>query len=162
MSMMRHEDLSALAPLPNLPDKRIYLRPGQLIFATEPAVVTTILGPCVAVCLFDDTSGTAGVNHYLLPMKLDSDSPRCAEVANKLLLSRFVDAGIPAGSLKAKVFGGATMKSVNTDLAERNVQAALDFLRKAGIRIVSTDVGGDRGRTLQFRTTDGAAWVRLL
>ncbi len=154
-------NLGAIGPLPD-PEKQIYLHPGRVVFTSEPAIVTTILGPCVSVCIFDDESGTAGINHYLVPMKLGSDSPRYADVANQLLLSKFAEAGIPIEALKAKVFGGAAMRSVKSDLAERNVRAAFEFLRAAAIRVVGSDVGGDRGRKLLFRTTDGAAWVRFL
>jgi chemotaxis protein CheD len=154
-------DLSATAPLPALPGKHVYLHPGQLVFMTEPAAITTILGPCVSVCLFHNESRVAGVNHYLVPMKL-ADSPRCAEVANAQLLAKFTERGIEPAALKAKVFGGATMRFVKSDLAERNVSAAFEFLRDAGIAVAGSDVGGDRGRKLLFRTTDGTAWIRFL
>lgn len=156
------DDLSALAPLPRLPERQFYLHPGQIFVTTEPTLVTTILGPCVSVCLFDEESGTAGLNHYLVPMALAAPSPRSAEVANELLLAKFTEAGISPSALKAKVFGGSAMRSVRSDIAERNVRAALDFLRVAGIPLAASNVGGDRGRKLHFRTTDGAAWVRLL
>jgi chemotaxis protein CheD len=158
----RYQDLSASEPLPELPNAHVYLHPGHLFFTTEPTLVTTILGPCVSICLFDEESGAAGVNHYLVPAKLGADSPRFAEVANDMLLRKFVDMDIPVGMLKAKVFGGSVMRSVKSDLAERNIKAAFDFLRKAGIRVAGSDVGGERGRKLHFRTTDGAAWVRFL
>jgi chemotaxis protein CheD len=156
------QDISALAPLPQLPERQVYLHPGHIFFSSEATLVVTILGPSVSVCLFDVESGTAGVNHYLVPMKLGAESPRYAEVANELLLSKFTDAGIPATALKAKIFGGAMMQSGKSDLAERNVKAARDFLRQNGIPIVTSDVGGERGRKLHFRTTDGAVWIRLL
>lgn len=33
-----------------------YLPPGQLIVSAEPLVVTTILGSCVSLCLWDASS----------------------------------------------------------------------------------------------------------
>jgi chemotaxis protein CheD len=48
------------------------------------------------------------------------------------------------------------------DLASRNVEVAVAFLRSHGIPIVSQDTGGERGRKLIFRTSDATAWVRLL
>jgi chemotaxis protein CheD len=158
----RIHDLSALKPLPDLPQLQVYLHPGHLFFTTQPTLVTTILGPCVSVCLFDEESGTAGVNHYLLPDHFGSASPRFGDVANEMLLAKFTESGIPTHALKAKVFGGAMMRMVNSDLAERNIRAAHSFLKQAGIAVTGGDVGGDRGRKLHFRTTDGAAWIRLL
>ena len=47
--------------------KRFYLHPGRLLVSTEPAAVTTILGSCVSVCLWDESRGIGGMNHHLLP-----------------------------------------------------------------------------------------------
>lgn len=156
----RYQDLSATA-LPAI-EKQAYVHPGQLFFTKVPTVVTTILGPCVSVCLFDAITGAAGMNHYLLPERLGAASPRFGDVANELLLARFLQLDVPAARLQAKVFGGSMMKSVRNDLAQRNIDAAITFLEQNRVAIVARDVGGDRGRKLHFRTTDGAAWVRLL
>ena len=47
--------------------KKINIHIGEYYSTTEPAVITTVLGPCVAVCLYESGSGTAGMNHILLP-----------------------------------------------------------------------------------------------
>lgn len=145
-------------------ERQTYLHPGQLCFATEPTVVTTVLGSCVSVCLYDEELTAAGVNHFLLPGSTSRDeSPRFGESANAVLLGRFRELGVPASRLRAKVFGGASMGGSSAgDLASRNVEVAVTFLRKYSIPIVSQDTGGERGRKLIFRTSDASAWVRLL
>jgi chemotaxis protein CheD len=145
-------------------ERQTYLHPGQLCFVTEPTVVTTVLGSCVSVCLYDEEQTAAGVNHFLLPGNLGScESPRFGESANVMLLARFRELGVPASRLRAKVFGGASMGGSSAgDLASRNVDVAVAFLRSQGIPIVSQDTGGERGRKLIFRTSDATAWVRLL
>ena len=45
----------------------VYLHPGQVYTAGHAALVSTILGSCVAVCLWDPLVRVAGINHYLLP-----------------------------------------------------------------------------------------------
>lgn len=149
---------------PSVMEKQTYLHPGQLCFATEPTVVTTVLGSCVSVCLYDEEHTAAGVNHFLLPGSLArTESPRFGESANAILLLRFRELGVPVSRLRAKVFGGASMGGSSAgDLASRNVEVAVDFLRGYAIPIVSQDTGGERGRKLIFRTTDATAWVRLL
>jgi chemotaxis protein CheD len=149
---------------PSVMEKQTYLHPGQLCFATDPTVVTTVLGSCVSVCLYDEEHTAAGVNHFLLPGTLArTESPRFGESANAILLLRFRELGLPVSRLRAKVFGGASMGgSAAGDLASRNVEVAVDFLRGHGIPIVSQDTGGERGRKLIFRTSDATAWVRLL
>lgn len=141
---------------------RAYVHPGQLFFTSEDAVIVTILGSCVAVCLYHRDGRAGGMNHFLLPSGHGPASPRFADTANRLLLDRFSALGLPRRDLRAKVFGGAAMGLIKSDLAERNIAAAFDFLRGAGITVEASDVGGDRGRKLHFRTTDGAAWLRLL
>ncbi len=149
---------------PSTPERHAYLHPGQLCFATEPTIVTTVLGSCVSVCLYDEEHTAAGVNHFLLPASLGrAESPRFGDSANTVLLERFREFGVPFSRLRAKVFGGASMGGSSAgDLASRNVEVAVAFLRSHGIPVVSQDTGGERGRKLIFRTADAAAWVRLL
>jgi chemotaxis protein CheD len=143
-------------------EKQTYLHPGQLVFTTEPMSVSTVLGSCVSVCLYDEELTAAGVNHFLLPGSMaGTESPRFGESANRILLERFREMGL--SRLRAKVFGGASMGGSSAgDLASRNVETALTFLRSNCIPIVSQDTGGERGRKLIFRTADATAWVRLL
>jgi chemotaxis protein CheD len=149
---------------PSVMERQTYLHPGQLCFVTEPTVVTTVLGSCVSVCLYDEEHAAAGVNHFLLPGSLTrTESPRFGESANAILLLKFRELGVPVTRLRAKVFGGASMGGSSAgDLASRNVEVAVDFLRGYAIPIVSQDTGGQRGRKLIFRTTDATAWIRLL
>ena len=47
--------------------KRIILNIGELAVSKESATLETILGSCVAVCLWDEQQRIGGLNHYLLP-----------------------------------------------------------------------------------------------
>jgi len=149
---------------PSGSEKQIYLHPGHFYFTTEHVVVSTVLGSCVSLCLYDEAHTAAGMNHFLLPESTARHgSPRFGDSANEALLEQFLKAGVPIWSLRAKVFGGASMGGANVgDLASRNVEAALLFLLDNNIPIVSQDTGGARGRKLLFRTCDGSAWIRLL
>lgn len=150
-------------PQPVAGEKQFYLHPGRLFFTVEPTIVSTILGSCVSVCLYDEESGAAGINHFLLPEKIGPESPKFGDIANGMLIRHFTEIGVPTRALRAKVFGGASMMGANAgDLASRNADAAIQFLNQQRIPIVTTDVGGRRGRRLVFRTSDGSAWIRLL
>lgn len=140
----------------------IYLPPGQIFFATEEAVVVTILGSCVAVCLFDSERRLGGLNHYLLPDG-PGNSPRYAAAANDMLLEKFRAVGCGSFRLKAKLFGAAATGAAHIrDLPSRNIAAAEEFLRIHEIPIVEKRVGGKRGMKLVFRTGDGRTWVKFL
>jgi chemotaxis protein CheD len=146
----------------------LYLHPGQLVATREPTVVTTILGSCVAVCLWDEVGGAGGVNHYLLPEGAGTDASalRFGNVAIEALIDRLLRLGAQRGRLRAKVFGGACISAVfarqTPNLGATNVTCALDGLAREGLRVDAFDTGGARGRKLLFQTDDGAAWVKQL
>jgi chemotaxis protein CheD len=134
----------------------------------EPALVTTILGSCVAVCLWDEVAGAGGMNHYLLPegSGTDADALRFGSVATEALIDRLLRLGAQRGRLRAKVFGGArisaSFKGQTPHLGATNVARALEVLAREGLRVDARDTGGERGRKLLFQTDDGVAWVKEL
>lgn len=144
-----------------------YLPPGQLIASATPLVVTTILGSCVSLCLWDASSGVGGINHYLLPTGVGAESQleRYGDHANERLLQQMLDLGAHVSRIKAKVFGGACVLVAfrkGSDFAERNVRGAMDFVRGHGMALMAQDVGGNRGRKLRFHTSDGTALIRYV
>lgn len=144
-----------------------YIQPGQLVVSDAPMVVTTILGSCVAVCLWDFRARVGGMNHFMLPQFAGSGvkSARFGNVAMQELLEKMTAAGARLPFLRARVFGGACMFAAMTssvNLGQKNIQLALDFLSLRGVDIVQTDVGGDRGRKLRFHTDEGEAWLNLI
>lgn len=146
----------------------VYLHPGQLFVSSRPAAVTTILGSCVAVCLWDVQLEIGGINHYLLPSGLRSTSSglRYGNVAIERLLEKLERAGARTSRLRAKVFGGAcvldAMRGKENHLGDKNVEMARQALAEAEIPIVASDVGGSRGRKLIFHPHDGSALIRML
>lgn len=143
-----------------------YVHVGQLYASAEQRIVSTILGSCVSVCLWDAEAGVGGLNHFLLPQCVNNgvSSPRFGNVAIRELLAELHRLGGARHRLQAKVFGGASVidafQATNGSLGMQNVSLARRFLADAGIPIVNEDVGGTQGRKLVFRTNDGSAWVR--
>ena len=126
------------------------------------------LGSCVAVGLYDPETGFGGLGHMLLPDRPD-DSPAGSE-------SKYVDAGIRqivndlahAGAnrdlLVAKITGGANMfetsyQTLINSVGARNAKSARRTLGVLSIPIVSEDVGGNRGRTVEFDLATGKMLV---
>jgi chemotaxis protein CheD len=145
----------------------VYLQPGQLVAAAEPLTISTVLGSCVAVCLWDPEARVGGMNHFLLPEGPGGElSPRYAAPAIDALVARVRALGSRNGSLTAKRVGGACVidafRRPVGHLGERNVDAAREQLAVAGVPIVAEDVGGSRGRRLQFSLADGSAVVKVL
>lgn len=146
--------------------ERVYLHPGQMFVTGDSAVVTTILGSCVAVCLWDERALVAGINHFLLPAnpaRTPAD-PRYGNTAMKQLVTAMVERGATVANLVAKVFGGASVipsfSGARKAIGDQNVVAAREALETAGIRIAGEQVGGQRGRKLVFFTGNGSAYVK--
>lgn len=150
--------------LPEL--KKVNLGIGGIFVTAEPAEVSTVLGSCVSVCLFDESRCIAGINHYMLPHPHEGrqgDVGRFGELSIPELLDRMKRLGATAGQMTAKVFGGARMLAQFSNfsgISEANVEVAMNLLKRYQIRIVATDVGGTRGRKIMFRTDTGRVFVR--
>jgi chemotaxis receptor (MCP) glutamine deamidase CheD len=135
------------------------------VFATrDPIVISTILGSCAAVCLWDRNKKAGGMNHYLLPEGL-AEGPnrlRYGNVANPELLRQVLALGCEIRNLQAKVFGGSSAFAVNLSqsVGTRNVDLAESFLRAAGIPVVEREVSGKHGRRLVFQVADGMTTIK--
>jgi chemotaxis protein CheD len=145
----------------------IHVLPGQLDASLEQRRFTTVLGSCIAVCLWCPRLKAGGMNHFVLPNRAgDEFGAKFGSVAMPRLISRMNDMGCRTIDLQAKVFGGASMLAnagpVGTTIGDKNAKVALDMLRVAGVPVIASDLGGRRGRKLEFHTGDGSAWVKLL
>jgi chemotaxis protein CheD len=160
------ESLGDLAERSNVPT--VYLHPGQLHAAAGRGLITTLLGSCVSVCLFDPIRGVGGANHFLLPHYASGAhaSPRYGPPAIYALLDRLLRLGAERTRLEAKVFGGACvlegMRAGPRQLGVSNVEVARAVLGQEGIPVRAEDVGGTLGRKVVFRVHDGAAWVKVI
>jgi chemotaxis protein CheD len=143
---------------------RHFLYPGQVFATRDPIVISTILGSCAAVCLWDRHKRAGGMNHYLLP-EGQAEGPnrlRYGNVANPELLRQVLALGCEMRNLQAKVFGGSSAFAVNLSqsVGTRNVDLAETFLRSAGIPIVEKEVSGKHGRRLVFQVADGITTIK--
>lgn len=152
----------------------VYLLPGQIIVAPNPCSVRTILGSCVAVCVWNSTLGIGGMSHFVLPFQAAAPqlrpSPRFGNVAIPMLIERLVELGSKRRDLSAKLFGGASVLSDAAAAAQRpwrsvglrNIEIAHKLLFQARIQILAKDLGGSKGRKVIFQVHNGAAWVRAI
>ncbi len=142
---------------------------GGMYASNSPTVISTLLGSCVAVCLFDSQTLVGGMNHIFLPGKADPKdfrSPyRYGVNAMELLINRIMNLGGNRKMLVAKAFGGAhLLPSVAKEIAigKMNVEFTLEFLRTEGIRLASGDLGGTYARKIFFHTDSGEVYLKKL
>ena len=157
-------DEKSIELLPN-GTRQLYLHAGDMVVSKQPAQVVTILGSCVAVCLWDRLMHVGGVNHYMLPADIGAQTAtlRYANFAISELLRQLIALGAETRRMEAKIFGGACVLGsveMGRDLGSKNVVVARERLAQERIKIVAEDVGGNRGRKLIYRTWDGSALIK--
>jgi chemotaxis protein CheD len=142
------------------------------IVKTPGRIRTSGLGSCVGLVIYDPNKKMAGLAHVMLPesslSKVSEFNPaKYADTAVEVLISRLVTNGARRSSLKAKMAGGAQMFqfAVNNDLMRigpRNVEAVKKELDRLKIPIVSEDVGGNSGRTIEFDPDEGLLSIQTI
>lgn len=142
----------------NLPIHFLY--PAELFVSKTPYQVNTILGSCVAVCLYDPVTQMGGINHYMLPYWNGQGlaSPKYGNIAIDRLVDKMVSYGCNKNNLKAKIFGGGEVIETNIvqfHIGLRNIEVAKTMLEELKIPIVSSSVGGKLGRKIEFFTGTG-------
>ncbi|MBK1653479.1 chemotaxis protein CheD [Allochromatium vinosum] len=157
--------------------KRHLIRPGEHAVTDEPMVLTTLLGSCVSVCLFDPVARLMGMNHFLLPMRnpasrepvLATDAGRYGLWAMELLVNELLKRGARREQLRAKAFGGANVLHEIEDtqpdhfnIGASNVAFVRQFLDRDGIPLIAQDLGGLHGRQIHFYGGDFSVFLRRI
>ena len=147
--------------------KRHFLLPCTLFAHAEEYSVTTVLGSCIAVCLWDPALGLGGINHFMLPLWNGEGlpTPKYGNIAMDKLLKKMLALGCRQPRLVAKLFGGARViqgKGAQFNVGERNLTVAQNFLAQAGIPIVGSEAGGGSGMRIHFNTHTGVVLLRRL
>ena len=144
--------------------KRITIYAGDVTACVEPVVLQTLLGSCVAVCLWDPVLRAGGMNHILLPGgRLDPDNSRYGANAMELLINGLMKLGCDRYRLIAKAFGGANVLAglKHRSTGDMNTAFVRKFLADEGIPLVAQRLGGAHGVQVRFSTDTGEVLVRV-
>ena len=141
-----------------------YLYPAALFAEKTPFMVDTVLGSCVAVCLFDQKLKIGGINHFMLPLWNGNGlaSPKFGNIATEKLIEKMLKNGSSVNNLVAKVFGGANQMNSSMDIGARNIEIAKEVLAHHGISIIAENLGGNVGRKLKYHTGTGQVMMKFL
>jgi len=129
---------------------------------------TYSLGSCIAVCLYDATTGIGGMLHYQLPeSKMEprqaQDKPfMFADTGMTTLAKKMISMGANKRRFVIKIAGGAKMNTgpKGFDIGKRNYLAIRKFLWKKGMFIDAEDVGGSLPRNMYMNIDDGSVIIR--
>lgn len=149
--------------------KEIFLKPGEIAFSQLPACITTVLGSCIAVSIFDKKKKIGGLCHYYLPspngFEAGGPSYKYGEKAIPSLLKEFKNNGSFPQDLEAKIIGGANvLGTTGSDLqvGTANTNLAKQLLQKFNVKVVAEASGGLKGRKIRFYSHTGAIEMKLL
>jgi chemotaxis protein CheD len=138
---------------------------GEYAVIAEPNVVlSTILGSCVATCMWDPVAHVGGMNHFLLPgdAETSGDSLKYGLNSMELLINGLLQKGASRASLRAKLFGGAQVTRGLADIGAKNAEFARRFLKVEGVPLVAESLGGFQARRVRFWPATGRAIQLLL
>ncbi len=149
----------------------VVINPGEYYTSTDNEIISTVLGSCIAVCLYDEVNNIAGMNHFMLVGDLRDErifmepSARYGIFAMEVLINDIIKKGGKKENLKAKVFGGGHVLNYKTregNVVDNNIRFAVTFLKLEKIPIVNQDVGGYQGRKILFFTDTYKVLVKKL
>ena len=157
-----------------LPSKEIErlsrsIHPGAWAIESEQPL-STLLGSCVAICLFDPALRIGGINHFMLPTMArgqhgEVDSLLSGDYAMESLLNALLQKGAKKVRLQAKGFGGGTIidtKAGELSIGMRNANFAKEWLHREGIVLMSEDFLGPWSRKVLFVPNTGDAFCRRM
>lgn len=150
---------------PHFQYNTVKVLPGEYFVANEDLMIMTVLGSCIAACLWDSRMRVGGMNHFMLPDGDAQDvSGRYGSYAMELLINEMLKLGARRETLQAKIFGGGqVMHNFTTmNVGERNTQFVVDYLRTERIPVVSEDVLDIYPRKVCYFPATGKAMVKRL
>lgn len=145
--------------------------PGKhYLTSAKDEVISTLLGSCVAACIFDLSAGWGGLNHFLLPCggpdgpDLGDSATRYGNYAMEALINDLLKRGARRENIEVKVFGGANVIETQTKnmIGSKNADFVLGFLKSENFRVSGQHLGGDRPRRILFNPTTGKVQMQLL
>jgi len=157
------------APIPSQPAiARIVVMQGQARVSGDPLVeLTTVLGSCVATCLYDPEARIGGMNHFLLSEPPSSHSQCVVDehygvYLMEVLINEMLNAGGAKARLRAHLYGGANLRTGMTPIGTANASFACSFLEREGIPLMRSDLGRNTARRVDFRPVAGQARCRIV
>ena len=148
------------------------LLPGQFFVGGARDCITTVVGACLTVCLYDAGAGCGGMLQLLLPAPQGRASAyveagfdaieREAFVRMEALVGCVERAGGRREHIVAKLFGAAVIDPVMSESARETLRLVRDYLRTANIREESADTGLLQARKVMFYPAEGRVRLKKL
>ena len=147
----------------------VYLQPGEFFWGDESTRIKTLLGSCIAICMWHPGKLIGGMCHSLLPSRLKAVpgkvEARYVEEAVQLFMSEIYKSATKPADYQVKVFGGSEMfnlpnHSEVVSIGKKNIEATKVILKEKGFNIHVEHTGGTGHRNLIYDLWSGDAWLR--
>jgi two-component system chemotaxis response regulator CheB len=143
-----------------------FLLPGDSVATRKPAHLATLLGSCVSVCLSNAFQRTAGMNHYMLPDAMTGADPgRYGDTSIEQLVKTLFSLDADPRHYRARIYGGGQVighLGAIGDIGARNIEIARRLLAEYCIGIAHEEVGGNKGRRIDFNTQTNRIECRVV
>ncbi len=142
--------------------QRIFLKPGELNISARPTIVTTLLGSCVSITMFNSRLRIGAICHAVLP--ISKNSTTLQEVSKYVdssifyMLKVLESVGVQRLEIVVKMFGsseiiqnrvtGNNFKSVG----RQNIEIVKQIINTEQLNLIASNVGGEFGRKILFNT----------
>lgn len=147
----------------------VKILPGEFyISRARDEVVSTTLGSCIAVVVFDSIAKIGGMNHFMLPSSISGEWAGVSSAARygNYAMEHMINEALKAGALKnrmvAHIIGGGAVMGRSDEIGRSNTLFAQEYLKIESIRVGTTDVGLKVARRVDFIPATGALNVRHL
>ena len=147
---------------------RVTIHIGGIRASKEPLVIDTVLGSCIAACLYDPEARIGGMNHFMLPEGIDLKNPNSTRYgvhAMELLISDLMKLGAARSRFRAKIFGGGHVLKIRESVKgvpQRNIEFVRRFLQGEQIPVAKEDLGGYQPRRVLFHTDTSKVFMKYL
>jgi len=149
----------------------VTIHPGEYFVSAEDIIISTVLGSCISVSMFDKARCFGGINHFMLPGDLEdkdvekSRNAKYGMFAIELLYNDMLKGGSRKADIVAKVFGGGSVLRIGTGptkIPKGNIDFAFAYLEKENIPVVASDTGGNLPRKIFFFVRTGKVLLKRI
>ncbi|MCP4146275.1 MAG: chemoreceptor glutamine deamidase CheD [bacterium] len=139
-------------------------------YATDKSEgIATVMGACIATCIYEDGGRIGGMKHFLIPGDFRDDeiflSPiaRFGMYAMELLMGELIKLKVERSKLRAKVFGGSgILEGGSAGIGANNIKFIKTYLRMEGIPLAGINVGGNIARKIIFFPDTGKVMMKKI
>jgi len=148
-----------------------FIKIAEMKVIQEPGILKTVVGSCIALCIWDRVRKMGGMVHIMMP-KSKNNSPlsagKYANTAVSALYNEMISRNCQKRHLVASMAGGASVfgnrlgNNGRKPIGVENYEIVKEQLQQHRIPIEKEDVGGTSGRRVVFNITDGDIFVSML